>query len=77
MRVHLLFGSRRQGSFEDADAIVFESDAYRLGIDDSRILRVCGGYLDASDKSDGDCEADYRPDEHHDDLLCGELQRSI
>jgi len=38
MRVHLLLGSRWQHRFEDADTIVLESDAYRLGIDDGWIL---------------------------------------
>src|SRR5262245_38379849 len=47
VRVDLLFDAGWQDSFEDADTIVFESDAYRLGINDSRILRVCRGRPDA------------------------------
>lgn len=41
VRVYLLLGTRWQGSFEDAYTLVFESDAYRPGIDDGGILRVC------------------------------------
>ena len=47
VRVHLLLGTGWQDSFEDADTIVFEPDAYRLGINDGRILRVCRGRPDA------------------------------
>src|SRR5205809_7227953 len=41
VRVHLLPGTGWQDSFKDADTIDFEPDAYRLGINDGRILRVC------------------------------------
>ena len=41
VRVHLLLGTGWQDSFEDADTIVFEPDAYRLGIDNGRILSAC------------------------------------
>ena len=47
VRVHLLLGTGWQDSFQDADTIVFEPDAYRLGIDDGRILRVCRRYPEA------------------------------
>src|SRR5262249_39641291 len=49
VRVHLLLGTGWQDSFEDADTIVFKSDAYRLGIDDRRILRTRRHHQDASD----------------------------
>jgi hypothetical protein len=41
VRVHLLLATGWQDSFEDADTIVLESDAYRLGIDNGRILSAC------------------------------------
>jgi len=41
VRMDLLLGARWQDSFQDADMIVFEPDAYCLRIDDGRILRVC------------------------------------
>ena len=47
VRVHLLFGAGWQDSFENADTIVFEPDAYCLRIDDGRILRVCRRHPEA------------------------------
>ena len=41
VRVHLLLATGWQDSFEDADTIVLEPDAYRLGIDNGRILSAC------------------------------------
>ena len=43
VRVHLLPGTGRQDRFKDTNTIVFEPDAYRLGINDGHILRVCRG----------------------------------
>ena len=50
VRVHVLLGTGWQDSFEDADTIVFEPDAYRLGIDDGRILSACRCYPHAENE---------------------------
>src|SRR5262249_33810374 len=66
VRVHLLLGSGWQDSFQDADTIVLEPDAYCLGIDNGRILSAyrCDPHAQ-SERRRREREDDYKSHTHH------------